>query len=133
LVWRIDCIPVPQFDKITFFTQIVWSLFLFFGFYAISVRLFLPRLALLLKGRKKKRTLGSKDLTSFLNESVDIFKTSIQSCSNYLHISVNYTLNQSFFNTIQNAIHLQTGNLVKLSLFQNVLTVIKRNVGFASI
>ena len=68
---------MPQFDKLTFLTQIFWSLLIFFTFYAVVVRIYLPRLSTLLKVRKKKLALGSQGVDAFhdeqnsVNESYD--------------------------------------------------------------
>mmetsp|Transcript_7924 Transcript_7924/g.24460 ORF Transcript_7924/g.24460 Transcript_7924/m.24460 type:complete len:124 (+) Transcript_7924:769-1140(+) len=45
---------MPQFDKITFFNQIFWLIFLFCFFYFILLKKFLPRIATVMKLRAKK-------------------------------------------------------------------------------
>jgi len=57
---------MPQFDKITFFSQIFWLIIIFFGFYILIVHLFIPKLATVLKTRKKKLGGGANGV-SFLN------------------------------------------------------------------
>jgi hypothetical protein len=42
------------FDKLTFFNQVFWVVFIFFGFYFILLRFFLPQLSSVLKVRQKK-------------------------------------------------------------------------------
>jgi F0F1-type ATP synthase membrane subunit b/b' len=59
---------MPQFDKLTFFTQIFWTTLVFFTFYCITVRIFLPRLGTILKIRKKKLALGSQGVHIFNDE-----------------------------------------------------------------
>ena len=50
---------MPQFDKITFLTQIFWLILIFFGLYLTILQILLPKLAAVLKSRKKKLSLGS--------------------------------------------------------------------------
>jgi hypothetical protein len=51
---------MPQFDKITFFTQIFWLTIIFFGFYFLMLQIFLPKIASVLKTRKKKLSVGAR-------------------------------------------------------------------------
>jgi len=57
---------MPQFDKITFFNQIFWLLLLFFSFYIILLKTFLPKISSSLKARSKK-LLKSNSLANDLN------------------------------------------------------------------
>jgi hypothetical protein len=50
---------MPQFDRITFFTQIFWLILTFFGSYFLILQIFLPKLAAVIKSRKKKLSLSS--------------------------------------------------------------------------
>lgn len=59
---------MPQFDKLTFLTQVFWTIVIFFTFYCITVRVFLPRLSAILKVRKKKLLLGSQGVSVFNDE-----------------------------------------------------------------
>jgi len=59
---------MPQFDKITFFTQIFWLTIIFFGFYFFTLKVFLPKIATVLKTRKKKFLIGSSGLLSLNKE-----------------------------------------------------------------
>jgi hypothetical protein len=63
---------MPQFDKLTFLSQIFWMSLIFFLFYFIVMYYYLPRLARILKVRKKKLLLGSQgvDRYSFETEKV---------------------------------------------------------------
>lgn len=45
---------MPQFDKLTFFNQVFWVIFIFFGFYIVLLKFFLPQLSSVLKIRQKK-------------------------------------------------------------------------------
>ena len=58
---------MPQFDKITFFSQIFWLIIIFFGFYILIVHIFIPKLATVLKTRKKKLGGGANGV-SVLNK-----------------------------------------------------------------
>lgn len=50
---------MPQFDKITFLNQIIWLFIFFSGVYFLTLKIFLPRLAFLLKLREKKLSKGT--------------------------------------------------------------------------
>jgi len=63
---------MPQFDKITFFTQIFWLTIIFFGFYFFILKVFLPKIATVLKTRKKKYLIGSSGLLSLNKEQASI-------------------------------------------------------------
>jgi hypothetical protein len=63
---------MPQFDKITFFTQIFWLFFFFLGFYFIFLKVFLPKLAAVLKGRIKKLKKGSDGVSIFADEQTSV-------------------------------------------------------------
>tara|TARA_B110000977_G_scaffold185031_1_gene249438 strand:+ start:223 stop:630 length:408 start_codon:yes stop_codon:yes gene_type:complete len=59
---------MPQFDKITFFTQIFWLTIIFFGFYFLTLKIFLPKIATVLKTRRKKFLIGSSGLLNLNKE-----------------------------------------------------------------
>ena len=59
---------MPQFDKITFFNQVFWLFFFFGGFYLTFLKIFLPKLASILKARTKKLEKGASNLTAFAEE-----------------------------------------------------------------
>lgn len=59
---------MPQFDKITFFTQIFWLTIIFFGFYFLTLRIFIPEIAAVLKTRKKKLAVGTGGVAHFSEE-----------------------------------------------------------------
>ena len=61
---------MPQFDKITFFNQVFW-LFFFFQPLILFLKLFLPKLAQVLKARTKKLAKGSSGIDSFVVEQQD--------------------------------------------------------------
>ena len=58
---------MPQFDIITFFTQIFWLTLIFFGFYFVTLQSFIPKIAAVLKARRKKLAHGTGGVSS-LNE-----------------------------------------------------------------
>jgi len=91
---------MPQFDKLTFFNQVFYVVFIFFGFYFVLLRFFLPKLSSVLKIRQKKlQFFNSNDSSSiqdfsyssqiltlnFLQNSIKILKhlkSSVQSDAN---------------------------------------------------
>ena len=72
---------MPQFDKITFFNQVFWLFFFFSASYIIFLKLFLPKLAQVLKARTKKLAKGSSGIDSFVVEQQDasaFFNSSVE-------------------------------------------------------
>jgi hypothetical protein len=65
---------MPQFDIITFYSQIFWLTLIFFWFYNFTLRIFLPKITAVLKTRKKKSLLGSTGARRF-NDSSKFSKT----------------------------------------------------------
>jgi len=63
---------MPQFDKITFFTQIFWLTIIFFGFYFLTLQIFLPKIAAVLKSRKKKLSSGSSGVSNLNEEQLSV-------------------------------------------------------------
>ena len=63
---------MPQFDKITFFTQIFWLTIIFFGFYFIMLQIFLPKIAAVLKTRKKKLSIGANGVSNLNKEQFSV-------------------------------------------------------------
>lgn len=61
---------MPQFDKITFFSQIFWLIIIFFGFYILIVHIFIPKLATVLKTRKKKLGGGASGVSALNKEQL---------------------------------------------------------------
>jgi F-type H+-transporting ATPase subunit b len=59
---------MPQFDKVTFFSQLFWLSITFYGFYMITIQTYLPGLARILKVRKKKVEFALKQGSSFSDE-----------------------------------------------------------------
>ena len=52
---------MPQFDSVTFLPQIFWLTLVFFAFYMIIIRGFLPGITRIVKLRKKILRCRSKD------------------------------------------------------------------------
>lgn len=48
---------MPQFDLYCFCTQVFWTCVLFLSFYAIMLKFYLPKFALALKLREKRKSL----------------------------------------------------------------------------
>lgn len=63
---------MPQFDKLTFFTQIFWLTIIFFGFYFVTLQTYLPKIAAVIKTRKKKIDSGIASIASSKIESVKV-------------------------------------------------------------
>jgi hypothetical protein len=63
---------MPQFDKITFFTQIFWLTIIFFGFYFFMLQIFLPKIASVLKTRKKKLSVGARGVFDLNKEQFSV-------------------------------------------------------------
>lgn len=89
---------MPQFDKLTFLTQIFWTTLIFFTFYCITVRIFLPRLSTVLKIRKKKLLLGSQGVTIFndeQNSTDNSYDTLLQDASETSRDGISQSLDNS--------------------------------------
>jgi len=72
---------MPQFDKITFFNQVFWLFVFFSSSYIIFLKLFLPKLAQVLKARTKKLAQGASGVDSFIHEqknATTFFNTSVE-------------------------------------------------------
>ena len=73
---------MPQLDTVTFFSQLFWLMFFFFGFYGFVLDGVLPNLAQLLKVRMKKMTLQSQRMGSFGTEGREILRNYEASVAN---------------------------------------------------
>jgi len=83
---------VPQFDKITFFTQIFWLFFFFLSFYLVFLKTFLPKLASALKVRVKKLQKGVKGVSIFVEEqqsTIFAFNKSFENIFSIIKNSIN--------------------------------------------
>ena len=61
---------MPQFDTVTFLSQLFWLTVVFYTFYMVVIRNFLPGLTRILKVRRKKLNLGAKQGSVFQQETV---------------------------------------------------------------
>lgn len=62
---------MPQLDMITFFSQIFWLTVTFYGFYFFILRVYLPKIAVVLKTRKKKLLLGSTGVYRYNDDLIN--------------------------------------------------------------
>lgn len=67
---------MPQFDKVSFFTQIFWLVLVFFSFYMLLLKIFIPSLSRIIKTRIKKLQLGEHAIHSLQEEKATLFITS---------------------------------------------------------
>ena len=138
---------MPQFDKITFFTQIFWLFFFFSSFYLIFLKVFLPKLSSVLKARTKKLQKGSEGVANFIEEQnnvFEIFNFSIEQISfvvktsmdeskqkmNFWSKSLLSSLNDKNLNKSNNSMEriLYKQNLYTLSLFTIKTPTIKASL-----
>ena len=68
---------MPQFDKITFFNQIFYFTIIFFSFYLLVLKILLPKIAFILKARKKKTVIFDFDANTFCRQQHHIFGPSL--------------------------------------------------------
>jgi hypothetical protein len=81
---------MPQFDKLTFFNQIFWVVFIFFGFYFVLLRFFLPKLSSVLKIRQKKlQIFSSNKLNTVSDFSYSSQIKILNFLQNYLYVEKN--------------------------------------------
>ena len=102
---------MPQFDKITFFTQIFWLTIIFFGFYFIMLQVFLPKIAAVLKTRKKKLSIGVDGVSTLNKEQ-------------FATITFRNNFVQNFTNTSKNNLTL----VVSASVFWLLNSVLEINI-----
>jgi len=138
---------MPQFDKITFFTQIFWLFFFFSSFYLIFLKVFLPKLSSVLKARTKKLQKGSEGVANFIEEQnnvIENFNFSIEQISfvvktsmdeskqkmNFWSKSLLSSLNDKNLNKSNNSMEriLYKQNLYTLSLFTIKTPTIKASL-----
>jgi F0F1-type ATP synthase membrane subunit b/b' len=62
---------MPQFDTVTFLSQLFWLTIVFYTFYMVAIKNFLPGLTRILKVRRKKLALGAKQGSAFHQETLD--------------------------------------------------------------
>ena len=59
---------MPQLDKVTFFSQFLWLVIVYIGFYLLLLKSFLPKLGRILKVRQKKVSLSQQGSNVLLQE-----------------------------------------------------------------
>ncbi|MCA9460293.1 MAG: hypothetical protein KC550_07130 [Nanoarchaeota archaeon] len=59
---------MPQLDHITFASQMIWLIIIFFSFYIVTLYFILPTISQILKVRTKKLDSGNNQLTTFQEE-----------------------------------------------------------------
>jgi len=62
---------MPQFDSVTFLPQIFWLTLVFFAFYMVVIRDYLPGLTRIVKIRKKRLEAAQKTGSAFAIETID--------------------------------------------------------------
>jgi F0F1-type ATP synthase membrane subunit b/b' len=62
---------MPQFDTVTFLSQLFWLTVVFYTFYMVCIRNFLPGLTRILKVRRKKLDLGAAQGSAFEQETLN--------------------------------------------------------------
>jgi hypothetical protein len=127
---------MPQFDKLTFFTQIFWLTIIFFGFYFVTLQTYLPKIAAVIKTRKKKIDSGiagiarskieSVKVTSSLNTLLELFFNNSKSELNF-NITKGYSWSSSpkiagyvdskFYKSFQQGFAILKRNLNKKIVF----------------
>jgi hypothetical protein len=127
---------MPQFDKLTFFTQIFWLTIIFFGFYFVTLQTYLPKIAAVIKTRKKKIDSGiasiasskieSVKVTNSLNTLLELFFNNSKSELNF-NITKGYSWSSSpkiagyvdseFYNSFQQGFAILKRNLNKKIVF----------------
>jgi hypothetical protein len=102
---------MPQFDKITFLNQIIWLFLFFSGTYFVVLKLFLPRLAFVLKLREKKLLKGLEVLENcpieINNSKLSLNKFWFTSISTFKEIHLFFKTNFNIWLTNQNLINFK--------------------------
>jgi hypothetical protein len=86
---------MPQLDKVSFLSQFFWLCFFYLGFYYIVLKYFLPKMARILKLRKKKMNLSLEGISSLQQENKQINLSYENILSKGLNISKS-NFNQGF-------------------------------------
>ena len=73
---------MPQLDKFTFSSQVIWLVLVFFGLYYVLVQIGLPRLYKILYFRKKKLLDLNKGSINFVSE-LHFFTNSFNKKTNF--------------------------------------------------
>ncbi len=105
---------MPQFDKITFFTQIFWLTIIFFGFYFIMLQVFLPKIASVLKTRKKKLSMGVDGVSTLNKEQFSIITFRNTFVQNFIYTSKNNLItivSTSVFWLLNSVLEINISNL----------------------
>ncbi len=63
---------MPQLDKVTFFTQFLWTFFIFLAFYLYIYKFFLPKIGRILLFREKRISLSQQGEGKFEEEKLQI-------------------------------------------------------------
>ncbi len=86
---------LSQFDIITFFTQIFWLTLIFFGFYFVTLQSFIPKIAAVIKARKKKLIHGAGGVSSLNEEQAFVESTrnnSLETCADTSNAGVSFLI-----------------------------------------
>ena len=83
---------MPQLDLVTFFSQFFWLCVFFFGFYFVISKDFLPKMARILKFRKKKKNISSEGMQNMEQENEKVRASCKTVVENGLHLSNNLLL-----------------------------------------
>ena len=105
---------MPQFDKITFFTQIFWLTIIFFGFYFIMLQIFLPKIAAVLKTRKKKLSIGVDGVSILNKEQFFVLSFRNNFVQNFVYTSKNSLItavSASVFWLLNSVLEINISNL----------------------
>ena len=105
---------MPQFDKITFFTQIFWLTIIFFGFYFIMLQIFLPKIAAVLKTRKKKLSIGVDGVSILNKEQFFVLSFRNNFVQNFIYTSKNNLItavSTSVFWLLNSVLEINISNL----------------------
>ena len=105
---------MPQFDILTFYSQIFWLTVIFFGFYNFTLRIFLPKIAAVLKTRKKKLLLGSTGVQQYNDKQIFEKTTQNKLIQNFTEDLFNKFFNQESKQAIF--------TFVKIKIFTNFYT-----------
>nr|WVH37116.1 ATP synthase F0 subunit 8 [Meteora sporadica] len=109
---------MPQLDKVTFFAQLVWFFAISLTVYFIFVSYIIPQLSTIIKFRKKRLAIKSKEVLTLKEESNHIFnkrKQFLDSLEQGSNSSINeYIYRFNIWNKVTND-HFSNGSLKKYS------------------
>lgn len=128
---------MPQLDKVTYFTQVFWLIFVFLSLYVVVVVRYIPRIAFILKYREKIGYLKNRYYEmagveyTFQSKRVDLVKkhmSQVRELSNKLTTTYSTWHLESIKDLNENQLESGNGALIASHAMFPAYEHMKRNV-----